>query len=161
MIRHIRPTVRLLPFEGSNFHKLDKLGNRMDSDLLKSTATTPRFSLSGTYKAKCVSVYDGDTAQFNFRTHKDAPIYRFTTRLSGYDCPELISGTDESKAKAVVARDALRARILGKIVDLVVIKYDKYGRLLVTCIHDGENINEWMQMCYGVTYNGSGAKYPG
>jgi endonuclease YncB( thermonuclease family) len=84
--------------------------------------------------AKCVRVYDGDT--FHLATFlpsdtcKAEPV-RFSCRLNGVDTPELRTKDTDEKAAAVVARDLVKELILGKVVDVEVQGWDKYGRLLV------------------------------
>ena len=120
---------------------------------------TPRFYFSGVVEAKCVSVYDGDTAQFCFKPFEGCPISRFTCRMYGYNSAEIKSKDEEEKAKAVESRDALSRLILDKIVDLEVGRFDKYGRVLVKVFIEKQNVNEWMiEQGYGKEYFGKGDK---
>lgn len=128
-------------------------------ELINATSNTPKFTLSGTVQAKCVSVYDGDTASFVFRIAPTLPLYKFSCRMIGYNSAEIRGGSEEEKKKAVESKNALSEKILNKIVTLQIGEFDKYGRPLVIVTCDGVNINQWMLTNnYGKTYNGRGEK---
>lgn len=131
-----------------------------DIELLNADKNVPRFSLKGiTVAAKCVAVYDGDTAQFVFRLAPGQPLYRYSCRMTGYNSAEIKGKTAEECAAAKIARDALRDQILNRIVQLQIGDFDKYGRPLVTVTLGYVNINSWMIIGgYGVEYDGTGAK---
>ena len=105
---------------------------------------------------KVIKVYDGDTITIAARLpYPNTPIYKFHVRLLGIDCPELKGGGEKEKELAKRARDALHARIYGKIVTLQNVGTEKYGRLLANVYLDGENLNEWMLTNnYAVKYDG-------
>ena len=108
-------------------------------------------------KGKVVKVYDGDTITVASKIPglKKSPIYKFSIRLNGIDCPEMRTHNDDEKAIAIKARDALSDRIMHKDVFLKNIKTEKYGRLLCDVYIDDDNLNEWMiQKRYAVSYNG-------
>ncbi len=131
----------------------------VSQDILHATKTTPKFTLAQTCAAKCVSVYDGDTAQFVFHVAPGAGCYRFSCRLLGYNSAEIKTNDPVEKKKAKESRDALANSILDKIVQLEIGDFDKYGRPLVRVFHDGKNINEWMlEAGHGKPYTGSGSK---
>lgn len=132
----------------------------MDPELLASSIKTPKYSLDGTLvHAKCVKVYDGDTAQFVFRTDPGKPLYRYSCRMRGYNSAEIKGGSAEEKAKAVLSRDALAGLILDRVVKISLGDFDKYGRPLVTVNVDGVNVNEWMvEGGHGKPYTGAGEK---
>jgi len=123
---------------------------------------------------KCIKVYDGDTitvaAQLPFdkNTHKSLAdtVYRFPVRLAGIDCPEIKGHSVTEKEKAVVARDALRRKILDKHVILRNVFTEKYGRLLADVyVVDVNNqllwVNKWiLDNNYGVFYDGDTKKIP-
>ena len=55
-----------------------------------------------------------------------------TSSLPGIDAPEIRGAISAGEKRAAfVARDALRAAILGELVTLTVYRFDKYGRLLI------------------------------
>lgn len=132
----------------------------MDFELLNAGPKTQRFTLKGkVLQAKCVSVYDGDTAQFAFRPIEGAPVYRFTCRMFGYNSGEIHGNTDDEKQYAQVCKEALKSKILNKIVTLSLGDFDKYGRPLVSVVHDELSINDWMlESNYGKPYFGEGEK---
>ncbi len=111
----------------------------------------PLYKLSGSFKAKVVDVYDGDTItvvlinKCGFEKHK--------LRLYGIDTPEMKPSRNdpnrnEIKEKAILAKNKLIELILNKIVLLDLIGYDKYGRLLGTIFLKNYcskvNINKYM-----------------
>lgn len=119
-----------------------------------------------TYPVEYISCYDGDTCTFNviLETGTERPGLEVEiitlvkklgqkTRFCDIDTPEMRGGTDESKAAAVAARDALigwikNARTLQIQVpqknncEEACDETDKYGRLLVYVIADGVNLNK-------------------
>lgn len=115
------------------------------------------------YKAKVISVYDGDTitclVNLGFKVSFEIKI-----RLANIDTPEI---RGEEREAGLVARDALREKILGKeiVLESVRDKTGKYGRFL-GIIHifepllnesDGSggyiNINNWLvENKYAVIY---------
>lgn len=125
------------------------------------------FSFDGyKCKAKVVSVYDGDTFTACFKYRGQIIKYRF--RTFGYDSPEMKPlkskpNREEEKAKAIIARDKFKEIIkfeTNELVDLKMLGFDKYGRILVNVIKDGINVNEWMiKNNHGYPYFG-GAKRP-
>ena len=97
-----------------------------------------------TYRAKIVSVYDGDTVRADIDLGLSIWARNEKMRLFGIDTPELRGGTPESKRKGYAARDFLRSKVLGKTVIIKTIrdKKGKYGRYLAEIFIDGVNINE-------------------
>lgn len=129
----------------------------VNQDLINSTAKTPKFTITGSYAAKVVKVYDGDTfwAVFNFNNG----LHRFICRMAGYNSAEIRGGSDEEKAKAIESKEALTKLIMNKIVKLDVNGFDKYGRILVKTFIDDIDVNKYMlDNNYGKPYNGAGEK---
>lgn len=95
------------------------------------TSQVKPFSLDGySTLGKCVEVYDGDTCKVIFASPDNVNVYhRWTIRMLGYDTPEM---KGEHRDLGVKARDALREKILNKIVYVVCGGSDKYGRILAT-----------------------------
>ena len=134
----------------------------LDCCLKYKTNNLPLYSIKGLYRAKVVDVYDGDTVtiiifnKLDFEKHK--------LRLYGIDTPEMkpsrsMPNRDEHIRKAHLAKEKLSELIFNKIVQVDIIGYDKYGRLLGTiykksCFNQ-ENINQYMlNNNYGYAYNG-------
>jgi endonuclease YncB( thermonuclease family) len=129
------------------------------TELINADKKTPKFSIAQTCDAKCVSVYDGDTAQFVFRAYANAPYQRFSCRMLGYNSAEIKTSDLVEKEQALRSRDALAGKILNKIVQITVSDFDKYGRPLVTVQSDGIDINQWMvNHGHGQPYTGAGEK---
>lgn len=99
---------------------------------------TPSAVLDGyiTY-AKCVKVYDGDTAHFAFFSSKTAQLHRESIRLKDYDTEELRGGNKKQKEDAKLARQHLINLIEGKIVYIQFCGEDKYGRPIAKIWIDG------------------------
>ena len=113
-------------------------------------------------RGRVIKVYDGDTITIASTIPiKNSPLYRFSVRLNGIDTPE-IKGSDEiEKRVALLARDALREKILYKDVELINVKTEKYGRLLAEVLFNGQNMNEWMiAQRFAVKYDGGTKQSP-
>ena len=93
------------------------------------------------YRAKCVSVYDGDTVRLDIRLGLDVVLSNVSCRLYGINTPEL---RGDDKAAGIAARNRLRQLVLGE--DLVIQTHKdrrgKYGRYLATLWCMGININK-------------------
>ena len=110
-----------------------------------------------TVEAKVVSVYDGDSIKVLFPLN--GVLYKWTCRLYGIDTPEIRTRNLQEKEFGFKVRDLLRDKILNKIVQLNCKTMDKYGRLLVTVIHQETNINQWLiDNEYAYEYNGGTKK---
>lgn len=139
--------------------QLDGITDASDESVLREIILGGDFSYDGhTCLAKVVDVYDGDTIRIAF-IYNGIKI-QYKSRMAGFDSPEmkpLLSKPNREieKAAAIVARDALRGKILNQVVNVKCGKFDKYGRVLITVHLYGENINQWMLANgYGVPYNG-------
>ncbi len=104
------------------------------------------------YRAKVVSVYDGDTCRVDIDLgfgiwRRDEPL-----RLLGIDAPE-VRGAE--RLAGLIARDALSQRVLEKVIYIRTVKptsdkfpghdmREKYGRYLATLIDNEGNVNDWM-----------------
>lgn len=118
---------------------------------------TPWYNLDGVYDAKCLRVYDGDTATFAFRRKPGEPIAKHRCRLAGIDAPEIRGVADVEPGKA--AARFLRRRIEGKIVRLSVRGTEKYGRLLVGVSVDGKDMAALLLSAgHAIQYDGTGTK---
>jgi micrococcal nuclease len=115
---------------------------------------TPDFSFDGdTIVAKVLSVYDGDTIKVAFPL--EGKMFRWNCRLSGVDTPELRTKNLKEKEFGYEVRDALREKILDRMVTLKCGEFDKYGRLLVEVIIDDESVNTWLiSNNYAFAYDG-------
>ena len=126
--------------------------NYLDSIEYKDTiAFVP--SITG---GKVVKVYDGDTITIASKMpYENSPIFRFSVRLLGIDTPEIKSKSTAEKDLAIISRDALSEKIMGKIVQLKNVSLEKYGRLLADVYLDDLNLNQWLlENKYAVAYDG-------
>ena len=107
----------------------NKLKDGNDIDWNSVDKKVKKFSLEDDVRlAKCVHVYDGDTIQVVFPLQ--GILYRWSCRLSGVDTPELRTRNKNEKKYGYEVRDALREKILNKMIELHCGEFDKYGRLL-------------------------------
>ncbi len=83
-----------------------------------------------TYKAEILSVYDGDTVTATIDMGFCAFLYKVKLRLHGIDTPEMRAKDPDEKARAVLARDFVRKRILGRTILMKSLGKGKYGRYL-------------------------------
>ena len=94
-----------------------------------------------TYRAKIISVYDGDTvtAIVDLGFGISAKI---KVRLKGIDTPEL-RGSAEEKARGIAAREFLRNQVLNKdiVIQTFKDKKGKYGRYIGTLWANEINVN--------------------
>lgn len=117
------------------------------------------FTFEGTsVYAKVTDVYDGDTCTIIFKV--GSKFRKYKLRMYGYDTPEMrprktIPYRENIIESAYKARNALRDKILKKIVVVNFFEEDKYGRLLGNVFLDDININKWMiDEGYGYEYFG-------
>lgn len=131
-------------------------------DWSKYDNSTKLFNFEGEKKiAKVVDVYDGDTVKVVFPIHNN--FYRWNCRLINVDTPELRTKCKIQKKYGYKVRDALRKKILNKIILIHCNEFDKYGRLLINIydnieskliqngggniqveLNEKESINQWL-----------------
>ena len=94
------------------------------------------------YKARVISIYDGDTLTAEVDLGFNIKITE-KFRLNGLNAPEL---KGEEKGDGLISRDKLRERILGKEITIKTFKdsTEKYGRYIAEIYLEKENINEWL-----------------
>jgi micrococcal nuclease len=90
------------------------------------------------YRATCLAVVDGDTADFEIDLGLEIS-HRIRVRLYGINTPELHSPDDAERIKAVLARAFLSTMIFGKplIVETIKDRTEKYGRYLADVFVEG------------------------
>ncbi len=93
-----------------------------------------------TIDAYVFSVYDADTISVIFKFNNQ--YCKKNIRLLGIDSVEMKSKVKLEKELAVKARDYLREKILGKLIQIDMLKLDKYGRQLGIVYFNNININE-------------------
>ena len=96
---------------------------------------SPHKQIFEDFTAEVVGVHDGDTIRVKWRERD----FTFPIRMVGIAAPELDeTGGDE-------AQSWLENRILGKEVDVIINpdnRVEKWGRLLGTIQHGGQNVAE-------------------
>lgn len=98
-------------------------------------------------KAKVVDVYDGDTCTIVY--YRGTTPHKRKFRLYGVDTPELkvgknIENREEIKQRGLAARDALRLKILNRVVTIQFQKEEKFGRCMGVIWYGGQNVNKWL-----------------
>ena len=112
-----------------------------------------------------VKCYDGDSITVaSHLPYDDSPLYRFSVRVLGIDCPEMRTKCKDEKQCAKMAKAHLKELIMNQKVILNVHGLDKYGRVLadVELFKDDQSINiaeEMIKNRYAVAYAG-GKKTP-
>jgi endonuclease YncB( thermonuclease family) len=133
-----------------------------ESEILQNcTIKTPKWSFEGrTVTAKCVKVYDGDTATFAFIPYPNSKPCSFSCRFLGYNSAEIKTKDAVEKAKGLAAKEYLSNMILNHIVKLELGAFDKYGRILVEVyLPSGFHVNsEMLRSGHGKEYHGVGVK---
>ena len=92
-----------------------------------------------------VKVYDGDTITIVSKLPYDSsPLYKFSIRIAGIDCPEIRGKCEDEKQCAQLAKKHVADLILGKSVQLTNLETEKYGRILANVWCDGVNIGDYL-----------------
>jgi len=107
-----------------------------------------------------IKVYDGDTITIATKLSDKSPMYRFSVRLAGIDGPELRTHNENEKKHAILSRDALSNKIMGKVIICKNVSLEKYGRILADVYSEDLHINEWMKTNYCVEYQGKAKEKP-
>ena len=103
-------------------------------------------------------VIDGDTVLVRARIWLGQDV-ETRVRLLGIDTPELKARCGEEQRLALVARDFVRDRVLGRRVNLVDIRHDKYGKRVLSRVitPDGEDLGAALiRHGLGRPYDGGG-----
>ena len=94
---------------------------------------------------RVIKVYDGDTITIVAKLpYKKSPLYKFSVRLNGIDCPEIKGETDDEKQCAQLAKKELENLILNKQITLDKLATEKYGRILADVYLDDLHLNKNM-----------------
>lgn len=96
-------------------------------------------------KGFVVKVYDGDTITIVSKLpYSESPLYRFSVRLNGIDCPEIKGKDISEKECAQIAKQEMTELVLNKIVTLKNIDTEKYGRILADVYVNDLHVNQHM-----------------
>jgi len=107
-------------------------------------------------KGMVIKVYDGDTITIASKLpYPESPLYRFSVRLNGIDCPEIKGKNETEKECAQIAKKEMSDLILNKIICLKNVETEKYGRILADVYLDELHINKHMvEKRLAVAYDG-------
>lgn len=134
--------------------------HRKDLDMEFATYENVKPFIPDIRVGKVIRVYDGDTITIAARLRVDdidiPKLFRYSVRLRRIDSPEKKTKNKKEKELAIQSRDALSDLIMGKVVLLENVEYDKYGRLLAEILtEDRVNVSDWMlKGGYAVEYDG-------
>jgi len=103
-----------------------------------------------------VKVYDGDTITIASKLpYPESPLYRFSVRLNGIDCPEIKGANDHEKQCAQIAKQEMMALVMNQVVTLKNIGTEKYGRILADVYVQETHVNQHMiEKRLAVAYDG-------
>ena len=88
---------------------------------------------------KVIKVYDGDTITIASKLPFDGcPLYRFSVRINGIDCPEMRTKNETEKTCAKLAKKKVYDALFNKIVELRNVKLEKYGRVLADVYYNDD-----------------------
>tara|TARA_A100001015_G_scaffold247605_1_gene284524 strand:- start:1784 stop:2410 length:627 start_codon:yes stop_codon:yes gene_type:complete len=109
-----------------------------------------------------IKVYDGDTITIASKLpYKKSPLYRWSVRINGIDCPEMKSHNKNEKKVAEIAQSKLSEIILNKRVKLENVSNDKYGRVLADVYYRKLHIGAFMlKNRLAVEYHGKTKESP-
>jgi endonuclease YncB( thermonuclease family) len=136
------------------------IDKKQDADMESATYENVKPFIPDIRMGKVIRVYDGDTITIAARFHIDdvviPKLFRYSVRLRRIDSPEKKTKNKKEKELAIKSRDALSNLIMGKVVILENIEYDKYGRVLAEIMtEDGINVSDWMLTGgFAVEYDG-------
>ena len=107
-------------------------------------------------EGKVIKVYDGDTITLASKLPFDeSPLYRFSVRINGIDCPEMRTKNADEKQCAKLAKQKIIDACFNKIVQLKNVKLEKYGRVLADVHIDDVSLGELLCKCnLAVKYDG-------
>ena len=90
-----------------------------------------------------IKVYDGDTITIASKLpYPDSPLYRFSVRLNGIDCPEIKSKDKYEKECAQIAKQVMTDLVFNRVVLLKNVGTEKYGRILADVYIDQIHLND-------------------
>lgn len=109
-----------------------------------------------------IKVYDGDTITIASKLpYSESPLYRFSVRLHGIDCPEVNGKNESEKECAQIAKKYVTDIALNQIVCLKNLQTEKYGRILADVYINGVHLNNLLLIKrLAVAYDGGTKKYP-
>ncbi len=106
-------------------------------------------------KVSLVSIYDGDTFRVNLNCKYRIFCKSIPIRVRGVDCPEIKSGSDETKALAKQAKEFTKNFLNSGKILLRNCGRDKYFRLLCEVKVNGQSLGEELiKAGHAIPYDG-------
>lgn len=107
-------------------------------------------------KGIVIKVYDGDTITIASKLpYESSPLYRFSVRLNGIDCPEIKGKDENEKECAKIAKKEMNDLIMNKMVTLKNVQTEKYGRILADVYIGDLHLNQHLiEKRLAVSYDG-------
>ena len=149
------PKNYLTLFDTKSLYDSSKMINNLDPNEKIDWKDTIQF-VPPIEKGVVIKVYDGDTITIASKLpYPASPLYRFSVRLNGLDCPE-IKGKDEDEIYcAQLAKQEICNLALNKVVTLRNIQTEKYGRILADVYIADLHLNKYMlEKRLAVSYDG-------
>tara|TARA_X000000950_G_scaffold279880_1_gene373407 strand:- start:63 stop:512 length:450 start_codon:yes stop_codon:yes gene_type:complete len=114
---------------------------------------------------KVIKVYDGDTITIASKLpFEGSPIYRFSVRINGIDCPEMRTKNENEKKCAKLAKKKVYDTVYNKMVVLKNVRLEKYGRILADVYSESNldySLGNLLCDCHlAVPYDGGTKKCP-
>ena len=109
-----------------------------------------------------IKVYDGDTITIASKLpYETSPMFRFSVRLHGIDCPEMKSKDENERICAELAKQEVTKLVMNKVVTLKNVQTEKYGRILADVYIESLNVNNYMiEKRLAIEYDGGTKKSP-
>jgi endonuclease YncB( thermonuclease family) len=139
----------------NNLENIELLTESSDIELNNATWQNTIFFVPNVTYGKIIKVYDGDTITIVGRPYPASPVYRFSIRLSGINCPEIKSKNSIESTAAKIIQNKLEDLLLNQYVYLKNVSLDKYGRLLAQVWKNKLFVNQWLlDMNFATPYFG-------
>lgn len=149
IINRINPINENVSSETSSYKNMDEDNEKINwKDTIEFVAPIE--------KGIVIKVYDGDTITIASKLpYETSPLYRFSVRLNGIDCPEIKSKDENEKECAKIAKKEMNDLIMNKMVILKNVQTEKYGRILADVYIGDLHLNQYLiEKRLAVTYDG-------
>ena len=149
IINRINPINENVSSETSSYKNMDEDNEKINwKDTIEFVAPIE--------KGIVIKVYDGDTITIASKLpYETSPLYRFSVRLNGIDCPEIKSKDENEKECAKIAKKEMNDLIINKMVILKNVQTEKYGRILADVYIGDLHLNQYLiEKRLAVTYDG-------
>ena len=138
IINRINPINENVSSETSSYKNMDEDNEKINwKDTIEFVAPIE--------KGIVIKVYDGDTITIASKLpYETSPLYRFSVRLNGIDCPEIKSKDENEKECAKIAKKEMNDLIINKMVILKNVQTEKYGRILADVYIGDLHLNQYL-----------------